>query len=310
MLRHLRLPQVAAAFTRLDDKIKEGKWGTPSGPTAASSAPGAPALTPFIQPGASGIIGGGEESGLMVEFEHSEWSRAEFAAEFVENADHYIVERRRMLEVVLSFYRRFTRTRRSGRDTRLLDLGSGDGALSHELLKNDGTIRATLVDASPEMLECARRRLRSYPHVEFVERSFQQLLRDPDTPSEFDIVVSGLAIHHLELEAKKALFSYVFAHLDDGGDFVNLDVALAPDASLEDWYMVLWHEWIRQHAERAGRQHEFDHVPQQYKTNPDNLPDTLDDQLSALRAVGFEAVDCYYKYGVFVVFGGRKPRQA
>lgn len=39
-----------------------------------------------------------------------------------------------------------------------------------------------------------------------------------------------------------------------------------------------------------------------------NKPDALEDQLEALRETGFRDVDCYYKNGIFAVFGGKlKP---
>ena len=47
-------------------------------------------------------------------------------------------------------------------------------------------------------------------------------------------------------------------------------------------------------------------VPQRYKHNPDNHPDSLRDQLAMLEAAGFTAVDCYYKFGIFAMFGGQK----
>ena len=31
-----------------------------------------------------------------------------------------------------------------------------------------------------------------------------------------------------------------------------------------------------------------------------------EDQINALKEIGFREVDCYYKYGIFAVFGGRK----
>ncbi|NOY65253.1 MAG: class I SAM-dependent methyltransferase, partial [Nitrospirae bacterium] len=33
---------------------------------------------------------------------------------------------------------------------------------------------------------------------------------------------------------------------------------------------------------------------------------TLEAQLDALRETGFKEVDCYYKYGVFAIYGGRR----
>jgi len=49
-----------------------------------------------------------------------------------------------------------------------------------------------------------------------------------------------------------------------------------------------------------------DDIIQRYKDNRDNKPDTLDEQLNALKSVGFKDVDCYYKYGIFTMYGGRK----
>jgi tRNA (cmo5U34)-methyltransferase len=32
----------------------------------------------------------------------------------------------------------------------------------------------------------------------------------------------------------------------------------------------------------------------------------MSDQLTSLEEIGFKEVDCYYKYGVFAIFGGRR----
>jgi tRNA (cmo5U34)-methyltransferase len=242
----------------------------------------------------------------MTDFADSEWSQREFAAGFVENADRYIVERRRMLGIVHSLYRHFVNPRCALRRARVLDLGSGDGALTHELLKIDGTIEATLIDASVDMLDAAQRRLLAFPHVRFIRRSFQELLRGADDLPAYDMVVSALAIHHLDSSEKKALFSVVLDHLENGGHFVNVDVVLARDASVEEWYMALWREWIREQTARCHSPQSFDYIPRQYKNNPDNVPSPLDEQLDMLITLGFNAVDCYYKFGIFAVFGGHK----
>ncbi len=42
------------------------------------------------------------------------------------------------------------------------------------------------------------------------------------------------------------------------------------------------------------------------KVNPDNIPDTLESQLEALKDIGFNNVDCFYKYGIFALFGGSR----
>lgn len=49
-----------------------------------------------------------------------------------------------------------------------------------------------------------------------------------------------------------------------------------------------------------------DDTMRRYKDNKDNKPDTLDNQINALKEVGFKEVDCFYKYGVFTMYGGKK----
>ena len=74
--------------------------------------------------------------------------------------------------------------------------------------------------------------------------------------------------------------------------------------------MKLWQEWMDEKLNALGRQDvSFQDIVRRYKEAEENRPDTLDYQLGVLREIGFQEVDCYYKYGVFAVYGGRKERQ-
>lgn len=75
---------------------------------------------------------------------------------------------------------------------------------------------------------------------------------------------------------------------------------------MEQWYRVLWSEWIRENQTKLDTKKSFEYLPEQYKDNPDNHPDKLQMQLDALESVGFSQVDCYYKYGIFSIYGGMK----
>ncbi len=112
---------------------------------------------------------------------------------------------------------------------------------------------------------------------------------------------------HLAMDEKRRLFKAVYSHLEREGFFLNIDIVLAPTENLEHWYLALWKEWIKERKTALGIEGSgYEDIVQRYKDNTDNKPDTLDDQLIALKSVGFSNVDCYYKYGIFAMYGGRK----
>ncbi len=241
----------------------------------------------------------------MARFEESEWAEGKHARDFVQNADIYILERKRLLRLVQSFYRNFQRDRLQ-RPTRLLDLGCGNGEVTMALLEVDDEIEAQLVDGSSEMLKIAQERLKSYKKLNYIHTTFQDLIKEDILTTDFDFVISSLAIHHLHTEEKKALFNSIHHQLAEGGFFLNIDVIKAPAGDLEDWYRMLWKEWIAENEALLKPEKSFQYLPDQYKNNPDNHPDTLEKQLNILRSAGFKQVDCYYKYGIFSIYGGRK----
>jgi tRNA (cmo5U34)-methyltransferase len=237
-------------------------------------------------------------------FSTSPWAKDEFTKEYRDNADIYVMERARMLNILQSFYRHFMK---KDRRKSFLDLGCGDGIIAYELLKTDGTTSATLLDGSQDMLDNAKRRLKRFEKVRYIHASFQDIMRKNIIEHQYGFIVSSLAIHHLTMKEKRALFRKIYAHLYPGGYFVNIDCVLAPSGTLEQWYMSLWKEWIDEKKLSLGMNgNYFDDIIRRYKDNRDNKPDTLDDQLSALTEIGFRDVDCHYKYGIFAMFGGMK----
>ncbi len=108
-----------------------------------------------------------------------------------------------------------------GRDVQsVLDLGSGTGvSAEHVLLIHPGAA-LTGIDSSEEMLVHAKRRV---PGATFLVSR----LEDPLPNGPFDLVVSALAIHHLDDPGKANLFRRVASALGPGGRFAFLDVVAA-----------------------------------------------------------------------------------
>ena len=104
----------------------------------------------------------------------------------------------------------------------VLDLGTGLGTTAQAVLARHPAARQVGVDESPPMLDHARAAL---PDAELRVARLQEPL--PDGP--FDLVVSALAVHHLDGPGKADLFERIAATLAPGGRFVLADVVVPDD---------------------------------------------------------------------------------
>jgi tRNA (cmo5U34)-methyltransferase len=161
-----------------------------------------------------------------------------------------------MLEEIPSYEKLQEETVRASegvRAGRILELGVGTGETALRVLDRHPGAHLTGIDVSPEMLEEARRRL---PDADLrVGR-----LEDPLPEGSFDLVVSTLAVHHLDAAGKADLFRRVAAVLVPGGRFVLADLV------------------VPERPEDAV-------IP---CTPGYDLPDSVPDQLEWLRAAGLE----------------------
>ncbi len=114
------------------------------------------------------------------------------------------------------------------RDTviRVLDVGAGYGVLSEEVLKIFPHARVTLQDYSEPMAEHARKRLASqgmaatYIMSDLADPAWHTRVGGP-----FDLAVSALAVHNLELESRiKACYRSICRVLRPGGFFLDYDL--------------------------------------------------------------------------------------
>jgi tRNA (cmo5U34)-methyltransferase len=108
----------------------------------------------------------------------------------------------------------------------ILELGTGTGETARGVLAKHPDAHLTSIDASPGMVRVARDNLPSDRADVILGR-----LEDPLPAGPFDLVVSALAVHHLEGEDKADLFRRIAAVLSPGGHFVLADVVEPVDPS-------------------------------------------------------------------------------
>lgn len=168
---------------------------------------------------------------------------------------------------------------------RVLDLGTGDGRMIAMLQADRPALVATGLDFSQLMLERARGRFAGNAAVELLEHD---LSRSLPALGRFDAVVSSFAIHHLEHERKRALYAEVFELLEPGGVFANFEHVASPSERLHRAFFAA-----------------ID-VPIEDADPSDRLLD-VETQLTWLRELGFEDVDCYWKWLEMALLIGVKP---
>jgi tRNA (cmo5U34)-methyltransferase len=222
---------------------------------------------------------------------------------YLSHADVVIVERKlttRLLGDILGYH--FG----SRKGLQVLDLGGGDGIITEYLQGRYPGHTFSLLDGSAEMLQRARERLAG-KEVTFAQQTFEEYVEEPPGDQTYDLVFSCNALHHLDLLWKSRVFAKVYRELRFGGAFLVVDVVKPASERSERWQFAMWEDWMNERlAQIGGAVGTHDGLPEMAKAKPENKPSGLLEQLDLLARVGFRDVDCYYKHGVFALFGGTK----
>jgi tRNA (cmo5U34)-methyltransferase len=167
---------------------------------------------------------------------------------------------------------------------RVLDLGTGDGRLLALVRQARPAAAGVALDFSPTMLAAARQRFAGDGQVSVVAHNLDQPL---PALGEFAAVVSSMAIHHLHPARQAALYSEIFAVLEPGGLFCNLEHVTSPTPELHaEFYQALG-------SSVKGE-------------DPSNQCVSLEVQLEMLRTAGFGQVDCFWKWRELALVAGKR----
>jgi tRNA (cmo5U34)-methyltransferase len=205
-----------------------------------------------------------------------EWTNAEHVRRYFGRADQY-PHRAEGDSVLLEHVPRYAR--------RILDLGTGDGRLLAQLGIDRPEMHGVGLDFSELMLAAARQRFADDERIKLVKHDLDHPL---PALGRFDAVVSSFAIHHLEHERKRSLYGEVFDLLEPRGVFANFEHVASPTHRLHLAFFAAIGE------------------PLEDEDPSDCLLD-VESQVVWLRELGFDDVDCYWKWLEMALLVGVKP---
>ncbi len=203
------------------------------------------------------------------------WNSEDHVRDYLERADS-ISHRHEGEAALLEFIPPTTR--------RILDLGTGDGRLLSLVRHEHPDNEAVALDFSRTMLEAAGKRFAEESSIRIIAHNLDEPL---PALGKFDAVISSFAIHHLVHERKRGLYTEIFDQLNPGGAFCNLEHVASPNPRLHKEFL-----------ERIGFTVETE--------DPSNKLLDVETQLGWLREIGFEDVDCFWKWRELALLAGRR----
>ena len=165
----------------------------------------------------------------------------------------------------------------------ILDIGAGNGRLLDLCLLKCKNASGTALDFSETMLDSLRNKYKDNEEINIIEHDINNSL--PFDSESFDAVVSSFVIHHVDDNRKYELYKEIWQIIKKGGIFCNLEHVSSPTENLHKIFF-----------EKLGAEED----------GSNKLLD-IETQLNWLSKIGFEDVDCYWKWRELALIVGRKP---
>jgi ubiquinone/menaquinone biosynthesis C-methylase UbiE len=174
----------------------------------------------------------------------------------------------------------------------IVDLGTGTGALAERCLKRAARARVIGIDADPDILSVAGRRLGS--RAVLVAGTFLRA----DVP-DCDAVVASFALHHVRSRSVKAkLYARLRRALRRGGRLITVDCHPATDPPIARAQREGWLTHLRRHYSPARAEG----LLAAWAAEDTYVP--LETEMELLNRGGFR-VEVLWRKGAFAVVAGR-----
>ena len=194
---------------------------------------------------------------------------------------------------------------------RVLDLGCGDGILGRTVMAEYPQAKGVFLDFSEPMIEAAKQKADHPPSNLHRSRPWLQALGCSPSQQPFDLVLSGLAIHHLPDERKQALYQEIFDLLKPGGMFLNLEHVAPNSEWAKQAFDDLFIDSLWSHHQKHGGTKNRDEIANEWYHRPDkteNILASVELQCQWLQRSVLSTWIVSSNYSSWRCSAGRKPK--
>lgn len=181
---------------------------------------------------------------------------------------------------------------------RILDLGCGTGNLTDHILKKFPEAEIDALDISEDILKECRKRFANNPNVRYIQTDFKSLHLPPGS---YDLVMSSIAIHHIEDPDKINLYKEVYQALSSGGIFIFADQTRGIIEEIYRKNIALWKE---EAFKLGSTQENWDMWMSHQDAHDFHTP--VNWHLFQLEKAGYKEIDLIWKYLMWAVVWAKK----
>ncbi|MDR2966668.1 MAG: class I SAM-dependent methyltransferase [Methanobacteriaceae archaeon] len=219
------------------------------------------------------------------------------ASEFNKIAKEYDDQRKKLIPVFDDFYQiAIESVELNTKKPRVLEIGTGTGLFSEMFLNKFSEAKMDLVDLAEDMLNIAKERFSNNINLSF----FVENILDFSTYEKYDLVISSLAIHHLEIDDQEILYNKIFDWLKNDGIFVNAEMI----AGESEFTNNMYEKWIVNKASDNSLDEKAKSAAIERLKLDKKVP--VSTHLEWLKNAGFSYFDHLYKAYCFAVLWAKK----
>lgn len=237
------------------------------------------------------------------------WKREDLSKRYLEGVRSAIPLADYQIEIILLLIQKV-----KPRLNMFLDLGCGDGVLGKAILSKYPNAQGVFVDFSAPMIEAAHKKIpKNNKKLFFITEDYGKpsWINSVKQFGKFDVIVSGLSIHHQADKRKKEIYKEIFNLLNPGGLFLNLEHVSSPSRWLRHLFDEFFIDCLYKYHCAMGSVMSHKEIAKKHYNNPlkkANILAPVETQCAWLRGIGFKNVDCYLKIFELALFGGIKHK--